>query len=131
MSRMGRSSSMSMGTLVLWIHVLVQRCRSRTYEFLQAGGKARTQEVHHGVRPAACWPTSPTLPQLPPYSTPSTAVDRATGAPPDEEAEVREQPELALHPGPVLTTALTRAALSTLPKPKLVCTLGTKIHLDK
>lgn len=30
MSRMGRSSSMSMGTLVLWIHVLVQRCRSRT-----------------------------------------------------------------------------------------------------
>lgn len=38
MSRMGRSSSMSMGTLVLWIHVLVQRCRSRTYEFLQGGG---------------------------------------------------------------------------------------------
>lgn len=36
MSRMGRSSSTSMGTLVLWIHVLVQRCRSRTYEFLQA-----------------------------------------------------------------------------------------------
>ena len=30
MSRMGRSSSTSMGTLVLWIHVLVQRCRSRT-----------------------------------------------------------------------------------------------------
>lgn len=39
MSRMGRSSSTSMGTLVLWIHVLVQRCRSRTYEFLQEGPK--------------------------------------------------------------------------------------------
>lgn len=30
MSRIGRSSSTSMGTLVLWIHVLVQRWRSRT-----------------------------------------------------------------------------------------------------
>lgn len=35
MSLMGRSSSMSMGTLVLWIHVLVQRCLSLTYEFLK------------------------------------------------------------------------------------------------
>lgn len=30
MSLMGLSSSMSMGTLVLWIQVLVQRCRRRT-----------------------------------------------------------------------------------------------------
>lgn len=35
MSLMGLSSSMSMGTLVLWIHVLVHRCLSRTYEFLK------------------------------------------------------------------------------------------------
>lgn len=52
MSRMGRSSSTSMGTLVLWIHVLVQRCRSRTYEFLQAGqgqGTECTTERAGGV----------------------------------------------------------------------------------
>lgn len=30
MRRMGLSSSMSIGTLVLWIHVLVQRWRSLT-----------------------------------------------------------------------------------------------------
>lgn len=30
MRRMGRSSSTSMGTLVLWVHVLVHRWRSRT-----------------------------------------------------------------------------------------------------
>lgn len=35
MSLMGLSSSMSMGTLVLWIQVLVHRCLSRTYEFLE------------------------------------------------------------------------------------------------
>lgn len=35
MSLMGLSSSTSMGTLVLWIHVLVHRCLSLTYEFLQ------------------------------------------------------------------------------------------------
>lgn len=35
MSLMGLSSSTSMGTLVLWIQVLVHRCLSRTYEFLE------------------------------------------------------------------------------------------------
>lgn len=35
MSLMGLSSSKSMGTFVLWIHVLVHRCLSRTYEFLE------------------------------------------------------------------------------------------------
>lgn len=40
MSRMGLSSSISMGTLVLWIQVLVHRCLSLTYEFLQ-GNKRR------------------------------------------------------------------------------------------
>lgn len=51
MSRMGRSSSTSMGTLVLWIHVLVQRCRSRTYEFLQEGGtESRECTTERGQR---------------------------------------------------------------------------------
>lgn len=46
MRRMGLSSSMSMGTLVLWIQVLVQRWRSRTYEFLQTAPRLgeRTQQ---------------------------------------------------------------------------------------
>lgn len=57
MSRMGRSSSTSMGTLVLWIHVLVQRCRSLTYEFLQAE-PGEGHRMRHGVSPS-CLP-SPT-----------------------------------------------------------------------
>lgn len=35
MSLMGLSSSISMGTLVLWIQVFVHKCLSLTYEFLQ------------------------------------------------------------------------------------------------
>lgn len=54
MSRMGRSSSTSMGTLVLWIHVLVQRCLSRTYEFLQAGGRTEQGECATERNPAVC-----------------------------------------------------------------------------
>lgn len=46
MSRIGRSSSTSMGALVLWIHVLVQRCRSRTYEFLVRGHRASEGGCH-------------------------------------------------------------------------------------
>lgn len=64
MSRMGRSSSTSMGTLVLWIHVLVQRCRSRTYEFLQVG-RGQGCRRRPGAHP--CCP-----PTVPPTASPST-----------------------------------------------------------
>lgn len=54
MSLIGLSSSISMGTLVLWIHVFVHRCLRRTYEFLR-GRKFTIESQWNIVKAFTVW----------------------------------------------------------------------------